>query len=69
MGLIDTSHVKIKPELPYMTKPEASLFKKLRDGNALSVFRIALCKRCGVEIPQNKTHCSKAHYQEDTRAK
>lgn len=59
MGIKDTSKVKVRPELPYMTAGERHQFKQLRDAGAITFFRVAFCS-CGAEMAQGKKACSEA---------
>jgi hypothetical protein len=50
-----------KPEIPYLTPGERSLFKLQREGNTLSFFRTKKCDRdgCTEETLKHKRTCSK----------
>lgn len=50
--------MKIKPDLPYMTQPERSMFKKLIKADQITMFRMGACERCGAEMVKHKRFCS-----------
>lgn len=57
----------VRPDLPYMTAPETSLFKTLRGNGQLSVFKVTTCPAvmtkdgvsnvCGNEMHKDKLAC------------
>jgi predicted nucleic acid-binding Zn ribbon protein len=57
--MIQTVGWRFSPDLDYLTPAEQTHFKRLREVEAISFFRIAFCTRCGSEIPKIKTYCSK----------
>ena len=59
MALFDTYGIKIQHDKPWCNSGEMSLFKRLRAGQAITVFRTQTCEVCGVEIPKPKRFCSK----------
>lgn len=62
MGLVDTFLLRFKPDKPYMTVAEATLFKRLVADGSLTIFRIVRCKKCGGETYKSKAYCSQACY-------
>lgn len=71
MGLFSTKSVKFRPDLPYLTEPEARAFKLMRTGPmpSLSFFRIKKCDlpSCEQETLKVKRCCSKKCYDELTK--
>lgn len=64
MPILDGLGLKLNSK-PFCTPAELTLFKKSREGGAVTFFRTAQCK-CGVEIPKSKTHCSKECWEKAT---
>jgi len=50
--------MKPKPELPYMTKPERGMFKKMVDAGQVTMYRMGACERCKAEMIKHKRFCS-----------
>ena len=49
---------------PYLTRAERAKFKRLRDANVVSFFRLGACERCKAEVPMSKRFCSWDCYQQ-----
>lgn len=61
---MDLSDLKLRPDLPYSTEEEQTVFRELRRKGVLSFFRIALCEVCQKEIPKTKQFCSVVCWKE-----
>lgn len=68
MGVRDIATIKVRPDLPYMTGPEARLFAEQVVQGRVSFFRIAVCQGrrkvdggqyvvCGKDIYKTKEYC------------
>lgn len=63
-SLVQTSGIKLNPELSYMTAPERTLMKDMDKYGRLSVFDVKYCEaNCGEYIPRAKRYCSVGCYQ------
>jgi hypothetical protein len=58
-GLVDLALRKFRPDIPWMTPPEAELFKHLVANGAITIFRVGACEKCKADIPTTKKFCSK----------
>lgn len=56
--------MKVQPDLPYMTAPERSTFKKLKDAGQITMFRMGRCEACGADMIKHKRFCSWECYVE-----
>lgn len=61
MGLVDGTHTKFSPDLPYMTVPEANHFNRVK--GTLTIFRLGRCGVCNGDVPKSKKYCSKRCYE------
>ena len=63
MALIDAYMLRPDPSRPWMNEAERQLFKRLVEGEALSVFRTKKCGSCNDSVPNSKDYCSEACFK------
>ncbi len=59
MSLKQTYGVRFDSSREYLTRTEYTLFEQMRDSGEITMFRLAVCKECGADIPRTKKYCSK----------